>query len=433
MITLPYGISTMCAVMDWGHCLGTIDIAEAPAASPLDDVVQRALRHPIGMDRDIFQIVRPGETVAIVVSDTFRKTGAEQFLPILVNDLNRAGICDEAMQITFATGVHRPPTVDEQRRIIGDELFQRFSGRLYAHDPRDESNLRDFGVTSRGTRVRLNRRVFDCDRVIVTGAVVLHYFGGFGGGRKGVLPGLAAEDTISQNHSMNLDKHSDRLDPRVRIGALDENPVSEDMLEGARLAKVDYLVNTVLNSRGEIAGIFAGDLEAAHRKATEFAYDLFAVPIAQQADLVIAASPGTRNFVQTHKALFNIYQAVRPGGVLILLAECPEGLGGEQFVKWLRLRDRGKVISGLREKCEINGQTALSTLEKAPSAILVTALSDEDTALLGAQKARDLTEALDIARSRLGLRSGVAPSYYVMPAAPYTVPIVSAKEVPAHI
>ncbi|MBI5095779.1 MAG: nickel-dependent lactate racemase [Candidatus Hydrogenedentes bacterium] len=427
-LELPYGAATIQASMNWGHSLGTIAAADAPALAPLEAAVSEALEHPIGQAWNIYQIVRPGETVALVVSDIFRQTRADQFLPILVNGLNRAGIPDDAMLITFATGVHRAPTPGEQRQIVGESLYNRFAGRLFAHDPRDESNLRRFGVTSRGTEVRLNKRVFDCDRVIVTGAVVLHYFGGFGGGRKGVLPGLAAEDTISHNHSMNLDRDSDRLDPRVRIGALDGNPVAEDMLEGARMARVDYLVNTVLNSRSEIAGVFAGELVAAHRKAAEFAYRQFAVHIERQADLVIAASPGTRNFVQTHKSLFNAYQAMRPGGVIILLAECREGLGGDQFVKWLRLRDRPSVIAGLRERSEINGQTALSTLEKAPSAIMVTELRDEEVMLLGARKARNLDEAMEMARVRLDSALSGEPGYYVMPSAPYTVPLLAPKE-----
>jgi len=432
-LLLDSGAGIQESMMDWGRPLGTIAIANTPALDSLDSAVRDALERPIGLKKSLLEIVKPGETVAIVVSDIFRKTCTEQFLPIIIDALNAAGIGDDAIQIAIATGVHRPPTPDEQRRIIGEDLHRRFAGRVFAHDPYDETNLREFGVTSRGTRVRLNKRVFDCDRVIVTGAVVLHYFAGFGGGRKAILPGLAAEETISQNHSMNLDKTSDRINPRVRIGAMDENPVSEDMLEGARMAKVDYLVNTVLNSLGEIAAVFGGELDAAHREAARFAHAMFAAPITERADLVIAASPGTRNFVQTHKALFNAYQAMRPGGVLILLADCPEGLGGDKFVKWLRLKDRGRVIAGLREKCEINGQTALSTLEKASSAILVTALSDEDVAFMGAQKAPDLSSALAMAHSRLEKAGIVNPTYYVMPSAAYTVPMPPKDENPARI
>ena len=206
--------------------------------------------------------------------------------------------------------------------------------------------------------------------------------------------------------------------PDVRIGMLDGNPVSEDMLEGARFLKVDFLINTVLNRRGQIARIFAGDMEAAHAAACRFAYGLYAVTIPQQADLVIAATGPTRNFVQSHKALYNAYQAMRPGGRIVLLAPCEEGLGGEQFAQWIRLGDRNAILAALRKQCEINGQTALSTLEKAPSTVMVTEMSPEEVAMMGSRKAAGLPEALSIVRNELP----PDPSFYIMPSAAYTVP-----------
>jgi nickel-dependent lactate racemase len=296
---------------------------------------------------------------------------------------------------------------------------------MFVHDPRDEANLTEVGVTRRGTRVRINRRLCQADRVIVTGAVVLHYFGGFGGGRKSILPGVAAVDTIAHNHAMNLARDADTLDPAVRIGVQDGNPVAEDMLEAARLAPVDCIVNTVLNRHGRIAGIFAGDLDAAHREAAAFARRLFACPIHRRADLVIAASPTTRNFVQTHKALFNAWQALAPGGRIVLAAPCAEGLGGEQFVKWLRLGSRAAIFAGLRRQSEINGQTALSTVEKAPSTLMITEMTDGDVALMQARKAATLPEAVDRALAELADAGRPEPTYWLMPSAAYTVPFPS--------
>ena len=126
-----------------------------------------------------------------------------------------------------------------------------------------------------------------------------------------------------------------------------------------------------------------------------------------------------KNFVQTHKALFNAYQAVKPDGRIVLLAPCPEGLGGEQFTKWLRLGDRSSIIAGLRRESEINGQTALSTREKAPITLLVTEMGEEECALLGARKVGPLQEAVDLALAEV---PAAAPSIYLMPSAAYTVP-----------
>ncbi len=419
-LKLLYGAEPVQGSIDWGRCLGVLDIAEGPSTHDAEEIIQQAILHPIGLEQDIFQIVQPGETVAILVSDSFRETKADLILPFLIEGLNARGIRDEDIFFVFATGTHRAPNPDEQAHILGQAMYERFRGRACLHDPRDEANLVEVGVTSRGTHMRINRRVHEADRIISTGAVVLHYFGGFGGGRKSILPGISAIDTISHNHAMNLDPNEDRINPDVRIGAMEGNPVAEDMLEAAKLVHVDYIINTVLDRHGQIAAVFAGELDAAHRAATEYAWRLYALPIREQASLVIASSGPARNFVQCHKALYNAYQAVKPDGRIIFLCQCREGLGGEQFVKWLRLGSREAIIAGLRQHSEINGQTALSTIQKSPIALLVTNMGEAEVGLLGARKAASLDAALDMARAELPEN----PTYYVMPSAAYTVPFL---------
>lgn len=421
-IEMPYGDTMQPADLSWARCLGALDIADAPELANRDQAIAAAIESPIGLNRTLYEIVRPGERVAIIVSDAFRNTAVDVVLPVLLEGLNRHGIPDESIRFVFASGTHRPPTLAEQAGILGPAVYERFRPRVFTHDPRDPRMLVDVGTTPRGTQVEINRRVWECERIIATGAVVMHYFGGFGGGRKSILPGVCSARTIAHNHAMNLDPEEDRLNPAVRIAALDGNPVAEDMLDGARMVGVDYIVNTVLNRHGRIAGIFAGDLEVAHRAAAEFARSLYAVRIEEQADLLVASSPSTRNFVQTHKALYNAHLAMKPGGRIILLAPCVEGLGGEQFVKWVRLGTRKAIIEGLRRESEINGQTALSTVEKAPSACLVTELTESDVRLLGAHKAAGLVEALGMARQALASRNN--PSCYLMPSAAYTVPFL---------
>lgn len=426
-ITLPYGSGEMSATLDWAEVIGTIDVGDAPAADDVTAAVRSAVDNPIGMDTGLFAQVQPGQRVTIITSDSFRTTQSAQFLPPIIDGLNKAGIPDEAIAFLVATGTHRGPTDDELRVILGDALHARFRDRAITSDAHDASAFVHLGDTSRGTPVQLHRAAAEADYVIVTGSVVLHYFGGFGGGRKSILPGIASVETIAANHSMNLHPTDDTLDPAVAIGKMDGNPVAEDMAEGARMLKADFLINTVLNRQKQIAGIFAGDMEAAHAEACAMARDLFAVPIKEQADLVIASSGPIKNFVQTHKALFNAYQAVKPEGRIILLCECPEGIGGEQFQKWLRLGDRQSIIKGLRERAEINGQTALSSIGKGPMTTFVTSMAASDVALLKGTRANDLAEALDGVR-RTGLASsGNAPTCYFMPSAAYTVPLLDAN------
>lgn len=423
-LAIPYAGGFMTGALSGVRCIGVLDVAEAPELPDRDDAIRAAIEHPIGLDKGLRELAAPGKTVTILVSDAFRYTGAEQFLPVLVGVLNEAGVADSDIAFLFATGVHRPPTADEQARILGDALLQRFHARCHAHDPRDDANLVSVGVTSRGTPLRINRIAHEADILIATGTVVLHYFGGFGGGRKSVLPGIASIDAISHNHAMNLDPAVDRLNAAVRIGVLDGNPVAEDMLEGARLAGVDFTINTVLNREARIAAIFAGELDAAHRAAAARAREMFAVPIPEKAQLVVASAGGAKNFVQSHKALYNAHQAVQPEGRIVFLARCEEGLGGETFTKWLQYGSREAIIGALRRQSEINGQTALSAREKAPMTIFVTELSEEDVRLLGGRKADSLQHALDLARSEL---PGIAdPTAYVMPSASWTVPFPEA-------
>ncbi|MBM3288792.1 MAG: nickel-dependent lactate racemase [Candidatus Hydrogenedentes bacterium] len=421
VIEVPYGTQTLSATIDWGACLGTIDIADVPAVADVEAALREGLARPIGFDRAFFDGFRRGETVAIIVSDAYRQTGVDRYLPALLAELERAGIRDEDIRFIFASGTHRVPNPDQQRTILGAAVYDRFRDRAYTREAYNDARHVYAGTTSRGTPVELERLAIECDRIIVTGAVVLHYFGGFGGGRKSIVPGLASARTIAHNHAINLHPTEDRLHPDVRIGVLDGNPVAEDMLEAAKLARVHGIVNTVLNRKGGIAGLFIGELERAHRAAAEMAQRMFAVPIARRADLVIASAGPAKNYVQSHKTLYNAYQAMNPGGRIVFVARCEEGLGGEAIEKWLRLGDTRAIIAALRKQSEIYGQTALSTREKSPSAIMVTDLPDDAVRLIGARKAENLNDALRLARA--DLRDDA--TYYLMPSASYTVPVRS--------
>ncbi len=430
-ICFPYGTGVVETNFESGNCLGVLEVAPAPALADPAGQLREALERPIGFTAPLLEPVKTGHRVLIVVSDSFRQTCVDRLLPTLIDALAERGVRDSDISFLVATGTHRGPTDEELREILGNEVHARFATQVDSHNPHDASSMAFVGTTSRGTRVMVNRAALDADHLILTGATVLHYFGGFGGGRKAILPGICGAETIAQNHWLNLDAENGVLDPNVRIGRLDGNPVAEDMLEAARMVPTAGIINTVLNRDEAIGGVFVGEMDAAHRAAAAFALRLFGVPIAKKADLVIAAAGPRKNYVQSHKALFNAYQAMRPGGRIVLAARCEEGLGGEQFKKWIRMGSRQAIVSALRRAGEINGQTALSTVEKAPSAWFVTDLTPEDTATLGARKAETLTEALERARAELAAEGTPDPEYYLMPSAAYTVPFLGA--LPTHI
>jgi nickel-dependent lactate racemase len=420
---IPYGSENLSFTIPAGIFLDTLNISHSPPLPDPDSALHQSLANPIGIPHHAFANFKPSDTIAIIISDSFRETRIDALLPGILRQLYDRGIKSQQIVNTYSTGTHRPPSKQENIRILGPEIAKEFQNRTFAHDPNDTQNLLHIGTTSRGTPVEINKRVEQSDRIILTGSVVLHYFGGFGGGRKSLVPGLASTKTIAHNHALNMHPTKDILDPHVRIGHTKNNPVAEDMLEATLLSHVDCIINTILNSNNEITQIFTGDLIKAHQAACACAYKTFTTPITQKTDLLIAASPSTKNFLQTHKALFNAYQAVKPQGRIIMLAPCTEGIGGEQFEKWLRLGDRTAIIAGLRKQSEINGQTALSTREKTPIMYIVTNMSPEQVALLGAEKADNLHCAIKAALADLA-RAGIPnPTYRIMPDAPYTVPV----------
>jgi nickel-dependent lactate racemase len=425
---MPYGATVAEADLRGAEILGTLDVAEAPALHDVAGATLDGLARPIGMPGAAFDAIQPGQTVCVIVSDSFRYTGMERVLPTLIHALEERGVREEDLSFLYATGTHRGPDEAEQKQILGAGVHHRFAARAHTHDAHDAAQLVELGTTSRGTRVQVNRRALDCDHLIVTGTVVLHYFGGFGGGRKAVVPGVAGVETIAQNHARNLDPVADRLNPAVRIGVLDGNPVAEDMLEASRFCRVTALINTVLNRQGQIAGLFVGDLEAAHRAACDFAKGLYAAPMDRRADLVIASAGNAKNFIQSHKALFNAHQAVRPDGRMVFLCPAGEGYGGNKFRDWVSLGSRSAIIRALRERAEINGQTALSTVEKAAITTFVTEMSADEVGLLGGRKAETLQEAIDLVLADFAAEGIPRPTVRLMPSASYCVPFATGAE-----
>lgn len=362
-----------------------------------------ALATPLGTP-PLSAIVSHGEQVVIVTSDITRYTGSEHYLPLLVDELNRCGIEDGNINIVIGLGIHRQQTAAEHRKILG-ALYGRIA--VFDHDCDDPAQLVSLGRTVSGLPVEINRRVIEADRVIVTGTVSLHYFAGFGGGRKGLVPGVASRKTCMATHFaiFNPPEIGGRQ-PAARPANLVENPVHEAILAAARMVGPDFLLNTVLTPDKRIAAVFCGDLEQAHLAGCALAGEMYTVPLARSADLAIVSCgghPKDINFIQAHKALDYGVQAVKPGGTVILLAACPEGFGNPTFFDWFRYQDLAEFEAALRTRYEINGQTAYATLSKAHAwrIILVSGFSSEQTARMGMEKADDLDQALQMAYERL--------------------------------
>ena len=373
-----------------------------PLPNPEQEVCQ-ALSAPFGTP-PLSEIVKPGERVVIVTSDITRYTGSEIYLPVLIDELNRCGIPDKHIEIIVALGIHRKQTATEHRKIIGP-LYGRVN--VYDHECDDRDELVDLGTTSSGLPLQINRRVIEADRVIVTGTIGLHYFAGFGGGRKSLVPGVASRETCMATHFaiFNPPEQGGR-NPQACTANLAGNPVHQAILEAAKRVKPDFILNTVLTADKQIARVFCGELEEAHLAGCALAKDLYTVPLEQAADLAVVSCgghPKDINFIQAHKALDYAVHAVKPGGAVILLAACPDGFGNATFFDWFNYEDLDIFEKALRSRYEINGQTAWSTLSKARTwrVILVSEFPREQTEKMGMEKATTLDQALQMAYKQL--------------------------------
>jgi len=332
------------------------ELIQPRAAPPVDDeiaLLSHAMRHPIGTP-PLEELVRGGEHVAIVVSDITRRVRAELVLPIILQALNRAGVPDQNIFLVFALGNHRPHTPAEHKLIVGEQIYGRL--RLYDHNAWRESELVKVGVTRFGNVVEINRRVVEADRIILTGGIVPHRIAGYTGGRKSVVPGLAAARTIEFNHRMVLD-------PRCRLCALEGNPAHEDMLEGCSMVNPDFIVNVILNPEGTLLQAVAGHFALAHQQGCQAAAELLGTPLDSHFDLVVASAGGWPfdiDLRQAHKGMEHACLALRPGGVLYYYAECAEGLGSPHIERYLSLYgDARSIEQALRERFEVGAHKAL--------------------------------------------------------------------------
>lgn len=401
-----------------------LGVLQPRGLSPLPDPEEK-IRAGLGRPLEsppLRELAKAGQSVAIIASDITRVTRSEMFLPILVEELNRAGVADQDITIIFAQGIHRPHTPQEQHQLVGDSLVGRI--KLLDHDARDPEANVYLGTTRRGTRVAINRAVAAADLVILTGNITYHYFAGFTGGRKALVPGVAAGETISQNHNLVLNPEpGSGINPAAISGKLEGNPVHEDLVEGAALAHPDFLLNLVVDDHRQVAGAFAGDWLAAHEQGARFMDEHYRVEIPKPADLVIVScggSPRDINLIQSHKAIDDAFPAVREGGVMIVLAECADGIGSDHFHQWSCLGSLEAIEAKLRQNYQVHGQTCHACMRKALQAqiIMVSSLPDQVVEKTKMIPAPDIDSALSLAREKLGSGS----SAYVIPEG-YTIRI----------
>ena len=316
---------------------------QIPALSDLE--IGESLDDPIDSPA-LEEIVNSDDQVLIVVPDATRQSGSGQIVNLLVRRLLSNGTAPTNINIIFATGIHRAVTADEINDLLTPFIAQRI--KVLHHNAFDQIKNFNIGETSTGIPVEVNWLLTEYDHIVLVGSVTFHYFAGFTGGRKLIVPGLASARTIAATHSLAFDCES--MDRRDGVGTalLDGNPVHEAFVECAEFIKPSFAISSIVNSSGNVTDIFCGNWKSSHRSACDEYYKRNSIKIAEKRPLVIASCGGYPfdiNMIQAHKALDAASKACVDGGTIILLAECADGLGGENFLDWFSSTDSAALLA----------------------------------------------------------------------------------------
>ena len=387
------------------NLIGELHANEVPVGLTGEAEVRRALENPIGSPR-LKDIVHAGETVAIVTSDVTRPMPTKLVMPALLDELYAGGVRKEDITLVFALGSHRHQTDEERQRLAGERAWNEI--RCVDSDPDD---CIGYGTTSRGTPVDITRVVAQADRRICLGNIEYHYFAGYSGGAKAIMPGASTRAAIQANHSR-------MILPEAKAGALEDNPVRLDIEEAGAMVGIDFIVNVVLSEHKEILKAVAGDVTKAHHEGCRFLDTLYRKELSAPADIVLVSqggAPKDLNLYQTQKALDNAKHAVRDGGVIILIGSCKEGLGEKTFEEWMTTAPTAhSLIERIERKFRLGGHKAAAiamVLERA-EVDLVSELDDDFVRSIFLNPQPSAQAALDRAFAKLGPNATVLAMPY---------------------
>lgn len=395
LLSFGFGAGTQQVQVPDKNLMGVLHANEVELGLTGEAEVRRALSQPIGSPR-LGEIVRPGEKIAIVTSDITRPMPTYQVMPALLDELYAAGARREDITLVFALGSHRKHTDQERKKLAGERAFAEIA--CVDSDPADCVHM---GVTAAGTPVDVTRVVAEADRRICLGNIEYHYFAGYSGGAKAIMPGVSTRDAIQSNHSM-------MVRPEACAGTLDTNPLRMDIEEAGAICGIDFIVNVVLSEHKEIIRAVAGHPVKAHRAGCAFLDTLYLKELPHGADIVLVSqggAPKDLNLYQTQKALDNARHAVNPGGVIVLIGSCKEGLGERVFEEWMTKSESPRaMIERIGRDFQLGGHKAAAiamTLEKA-DVYLVSDMEPDFVRSIFLTPQPDVQTALDRALEKLG-------------------------------
>ena len=377
------------------NLMGVLMSNDVPRELMNEAEVVRALENPIGTPR-LKEIVHPGEKIAIITSDITRPCPSYRILPALLDELYAAGCRAGDVTLVFALGSHRGHTPEEMKKLAGERAFNEI--RCVDSDRADCVHM---GTTDAGTPVDITRVVDEADRRICLGNIEYHYFAGYSGGAKAIMPGVSTREAIQCNHRMMVREEA-------HAGNLDTNPLRQDLEQAAQICGVDFIVNVVLDEHKQIVRAVAGDLVKAHREGCRFLDKMYLKELDSRADIVLVSqggAPKDLNLYQTQKALDNAKHAVKNGGTIILIGSCKEGLGEKVFEEWmLNAPTAESMIERIGRDFQLGGHkaAAIAMVLQNAEIYLVSELADDFVEKIFLKPAHSAQEALDAAFERLG-------------------------------
>lgn len=410
-IELGYGNGVQEVVIPDENVLKVLKGNEVSSGLTGEAEVKRAVKNPIGSPM-LGDIVKPGEKIAIITSDITRPMPTYTVMPCLLDELYEAGVEPEDITLVFALGSHRCHTEEEKKKLAGERAYNEI--RCVDSDPDDCIRL---GITKTGTPVDITRAVAEADKRICLGNIEYHYFAGYSGGAKAIMPGVSTRAAIQANHSMMVDKRS-------HAGNIETNPIRQDIEEAASMCGVDFILNVVLNEKKKIIYAVAGDVVEAHREGCRFLDGLYQVKIPERADIVIVSqggAPKDLNLYQTQKALDNSKHAVKDGGTIILVGSCKEGLGEKTFDEWIvEAKEPGDLIKRIKKEFKLGGHkaAAIAMVMEHADVWLVSEMEPDFVKSIFFEPYADVQHALDDAMAKHGENAKVI----VMPYGGSTLP-----------
>lgn len=331
-IPIPYYTSTLDLHVDEENLKAVITakMHEFKADKSEDDLIREALNNPIGTP-PLRELAKGKNKVVLVTSDHTRAVPSKITLPLELEEI-RKGNPDADITILIATGLHRPTTEEEQRRMFGDAIVD--NEKIVVNHAFEPDEFVNMGTLPSGAEFHVNKLATECDLLICEGFIEPHFFAGFSGGRKSILPGICSQETVNENHSYKAiaSKYS-------KTGVLEHNPIHEDMVYAARLVNVQFILNVALNAEKKVIAAWAGDLEKAHEEGVAFIREWSQCP-SITGDIVVTSNGGyplDQNLYQSPKAVATAEACAGEDGVIIMCCSCADGMGGTHFEKLIQM------------------------------------------------------------------------------------------------